>query len=213
MKDFDYAQPGAYFVTICTKNRQSLFGNIVEGEIRLNPYGLVVREEWIRSGEIRHETALDEFIVMPNHLHGVVMITESNVWADDRQNVGATGRSTPPTGPAPKTIGALVAGFKSVVTKRINQIRGTLGAPVWQRNYYEHVIRDEKSLNRIRGYIMANPQRWRSDKENPERDSDDQFHQWLESFKQRPRRPDEVVGVHRDIQRRPCLKTDSNRAT
>ncbi|MFQ5799352.1 MAG: transposase, partial [Bacteroidota bacterium] len=100
---------------------------------------------------------------------------------------GATGRSPLPTGPAPKTIGALVAGFKSVVTKRINQMRATLGSPVWQRNYYEHVIRDEKSLNRIREYIITNPQFWRWDEENPERDSDDRFHQWLESFKQRPR--------------------------
>ena len=86
---------------------------------------------------------------MPNHIHGVLIMTN--------HNVGATGRSPFPSGPSKRSLGAFVGGFKSAVTTRINQLRGTPGVPVWQRNYYEHIIRDEESLNRIREYIADNP--------------------------------------------------------
>ncbi len=162
LKNYDYSQPGAYFITIVTHNRQCLFGEIVNGEIRLNEYGEIVRDEWFCSVHIRNEIELfeNEFIVMPNHIHGVVWIVD---------NVGATGRSPlqqqleQPHGPLKKSLSSFVAGFKSTVTKQINQIRQTPGIPVWQRNYYEHIIRNDNELNKIREYIINNPLTWETD--------------------------------------------------
>ena len=175
LKGWDYTQPGAYFVTICTHERVPLFGRVVDGEMVLNPYGEIVRDEWFRSAEIRAEIELfpDEFVVMPNHIHGIVWIVATDDPAGYDENarppVGATGRSPlPPHGPTPRSLGSFIAGFKSAVTKRINQMRGTPGARVWQRNYYEHIIRDERALNAIRRYIIDNPWRWHLDRYNPD---------------------------------------------
>jgi len=166
LKDWDYAQPGAYFVTIVAYGRELLFGQVVGDEIRLSAFGEIVRDEWLASADIRREIRLDEFVVMPNHLHGIVWIV-----ADD-DIVGATGRSPlPPRGPTPRSLGAFIAGYKSAVTKRINEMRGTPGNPVWQRNYYEHIIRNERELDTIRHYIRDNPARWAEDPENPSRSS------------------------------------------
>ena len=168
----------------------------------LSEYGMDAAESWQWLARQFSFVELDKWVVMPNHLHGIIVILDDEISRGDSR-----------IAPKRKTLGPLIGAFKTISTKRFNEMRDAAGASFWQRNYYEHVIRDEKSLNKIREYIITHPQFWRSDKENPERDSDDQFHQWLESFKQRPRRPDEVVSVHRDIQRRPCLKTDSNRDT
>lgn len=159
LSDYDYASPGAYFITICVKDRLNVFGDIVEHSMRLNDCGKIVAQELESSAKMRREVALDEFIIMPNHVHGIVFIKESDV--------GATGRSPSRSGPAPRSLGAFVSGFKSATTKRINQLRRTPGAPVWQRNYHEHVIRNEPSLSRIREYIAGNPARWDVDGENP----------------------------------------------
>ena len=160
LREYDYAQAGAYFVTICTQHRECLFGEIVDGRARLNAPGEVVAAEWSRSARIRREIELDSFVVMPNHVHGIVVI----------RDVGAHGRApllpSPPYRP-PRSLGSFVAGFKSAATKRINAIRGTPGLPVWQRNYYEHVIRNEDDLDRVRRYIAENPLRWEEDPENP----------------------------------------------
>ena len=163
----DYSQEGAYYITICTYNRQNLFGEIVNNEMILNEYGEIVRYEWYYSVHIRNEIELfeNEFIVMPNHIHGIVRIID---------NVGATGWSPTswsplqqqlgrPHGPLKKSLSSFVAGFKSSVTKQINQIRQTPGIPVWQRNYYEHIIRDTDDLSRIRHYIANNPKNWNND--------------------------------------------------
>lgn len=171
LQGYDYAQPGAYFVTVCTHHREMLFGEVVNDIVRLNTFGQIVREEWFRSAEIRREIELypDEFVVMPNHIHGIVWIVE---W--DGTNVGASGRSPlhdrpfqRPRGPAPRSLASFVAGFKSAVTRCINHVRGSLGTSVWQRNYWEHVIRTERVLNAIRQYIHANPSRWSFDRYNP----------------------------------------------
>ena len=169
LKDFDYSQPGAYFITICTYNRECLLGDVVNSDVLHSVVGQVAVAEWVRSAQIRREIVLDEFIVMPNHIHGVVMLSPPDAGATNPvpSAVGATGRSPLPKGPSPKSIGAFVAGYKSSVTKRINEIRNTPGAPVWQRNYYEHVIRNEDELNRKREYIRNNPSKWESDSENP----------------------------------------------
>ena len=136
-----------------------MFGDVVDGHMRLNNIGQVVSEEWITSKELRKEIELDEFIVMPNQLHGIVIIPESNP-------VGATGRSPLPKGPTPKSIGSFIAGFKSHATKIINVIRATPDTPVWQRNYYEHIIRDDKELLHVREYIAYNPLLWIEDEDN-----------------------------------------------
>ncbi|RTH27130.1 transposase [Thermus scotoductus] len=142
-----------------------LFGDVVDGEMRLNEYGEIVRAEWFKTVQLRPYVVLheDEFVVMPNHIHGMIWIVD---------DVGATRRvaptkTNPPAGPAPGSIGAIVGAFKSAVTRRINQRRGTPGVRVWQRNYYEHIIRHERALNAIRRYIAENPLRWHLDRYNP----------------------------------------------
>jgi len=163
LKGWDYRNSGAYFVTLVAHERELLFGEMVGDEVRLSEFGEIARDEWLASPNIRREIQLDVFVVMPNHIHGIVWIV-----SDD---VGATGRSPlpPPHGPASKSLGSFIAGYKSVVTKRINQIRGTPGIPVWQRNYYDRIIRSERELDAIRRYIQNNPSRWAEDRENPMR--------------------------------------------
>jgi len=164
LKRYDYAQPGAYFVTICAQNRECLFGEIVAGEMRLSEAGRIVLEEWERIPKIRSEIQLGEWIIMPNHIHGVIVITEKD------SIVGAHGRAPLQDAMpkrAPRSLGALIAGIKSITTKRINVQRGMPGAPVWQRNYYEHIIRNEAEWEHIRGYIQINPVRWEEDQLNP----------------------------------------------
>ncbi len=159
---YDYSQNGAYFVTVCTKNRECLLGEIENGEMRLNDAGRIVMEEWIKTAEIRSGIELDACVVMPNHVHGIVVITHGRDTLHRRGD-----RPVAPTGPQPGSVGAIMAGFKSAVTKRINEMRQMPGEPLWQRNYYEHVIRNEDELNRIRQYINDNPAKWDMDKENP----------------------------------------------
>ena len=171
LKGYDYTQPGAYFVTICTHGREILFGHVVDGEMALNEYGEIVREEWFRSTEIRAEVELfhDEFVIMPNHIHGIVWIVETDnpSVVGAHGHVGAHGRAPLLPQRPPRSLGSFIAGFKSIVTKRINTLRNTPGAPVWQRNYYEHIIRNDRALNAIRRYIAANPACWHLDRYNP----------------------------------------------
>jgi REP element-mobilizing transposase RayT len=159
IKGFDYTQPGAYFITVVAHRRLPIFGEIAGGVVRLNACGEIPRAEWLRTAAIRREIGLDEFVVMPNHFHAIVMIMEC-----DGGSVGAHGRA--PLRRSPRSVAALIAGFKSAVTTRINQLRGTPGAPVWQRNYWEHVIRNDGELSRIREYIRNNPITLETDDEN-----------------------------------------------
>ena len=149
---YDYSQANAYFVTLCTFSRAFLFGNIVDDEMELNCAGRIAHEEWLRSSEVRSNVQLDTFQIMPNHFHAIVIITHA---LPDNINVGAHSRA--PLSRQPKSLGSLIAGFKSAATKQINQLRGTPGVPVWQRNYYERVIRNERELEAIRQYIVDNP--------------------------------------------------------
>ena len=196
LKGYDYARPGGYFVTIVTHGRECLFGAVVDGEMRLNALGETVREEWFRTADVRPYVVLyeNEFVVMPNHIHGIIWIVDDDVGATrpvgttrpvgatrpvgttrpvgaTRPVVGATRRVAPTptptqTGPTPGSIGAIIGQFKSIVTKRINRYRGTPGVPVWQRNYYDHIIRNENDWRRIRAYIVNNPANWARDRNN-----------------------------------------------
>jgi putative transposase len=162
LKEWDYAEPGAYFVTLCVHGRECLFGKIVNGGMRLNECGGIVHDEWKRTFQIRPELHIDEFVIMPNHFHAIIFIRDSR-----RGDPPVAPTKMRPHGPKPFSIGAAMAGFKSVTTKRINQIRNTPGSPVWQRNYYDHICRNGNELNRIREYIRNNPSQWDSDEENP----------------------------------------------
>jgi len=178
LPEYDYSGPGAYFLTLCLQDRECLFGDVVNADMYLNRLGRIAWEEWVRSAELRPGIALDVFVVMPNHLHGIVLF---NPTPDDKAKVA--GYPDPVVGAhscaplqchAPlqrprRSLGSFVAGFKSTVTKRVNQVRGTPGRPLWQRNYFEHIIRTERALVPIREYILSNPQHWTLDIENPSR--------------------------------------------
>ena len=175
---YDYGQSGAYFVTICTLSRECLFGQIVGDEMRLSEAGALARREWLRSAEMRREIMLDEYIVMPNHLHGIVFIVETDSQRydgkanDGLETAGIHRREpgvhrTPLRRPAQASLGAFINGYKASVTKGVTALRIVSGASAWQRNYYEHVIRNDDDLDRIRRYIADNPARWAEDRENP----------------------------------------------
>lgn len=163
LKGYDYTQAGVYFVTICVAQRECLFGEIVDGEMRLNEYGRIVAEEWARTATMRSNVELGEFVVMPNHAHGIIVLTDNDVGARRRLAPTTEQFGKPIAGSLPTIIRA----FKSAVTYRINILRQTSGAPVWQRNYWEHIIRNERELERIRAYIINNPANWSIDEENP----------------------------------------------
>jgi putative transposase len=161
LKGYNYKQAGAYFVSICTLNRACLFGNIISEEMVLNDAGRIVADEWIKTVEIRNNIDLDEWVVMPNHFHGILVINECRGTARRAPTVEQFGK------PVPGSIPTIIRSFKSAVTKRINELRNSPGAKIWQRNYYEHIIRNENELNQIREYITNNPLKWEFDKENP----------------------------------------------
>ena len=129
----------------------------------LNNAGRVVADEWQNTPHLRPNVELDEFVVMPNHCHGIVVITETRRGVLQYAPTPETPRLRSPS----QTIGAIIRGFKSAVTKRINQMRGTPGVSVWQRGFYEHIIRNENEFNRTREYTANNPLQWELDRENP----------------------------------------------
>jgi REP element-mobilizing transposase RayT len=166
LRNYDYSQAGAYYVTICTRDRECLFGEIVDGEMRLNEMGQIITGCWDESPNHFPNVKLDAFVVMPNHVHGIIVIVETS----DSGSVGA--RHAVPLQrsfgqPISGSLPTIIRSFKSAVTRRINEMRDTPGMPVWQRNYYEHVIRNNRELDRVRRYIAGNPARWTEDSENP----------------------------------------------
>jgi REP element-mobilizing transposase RayT len=163
---YDYTLPGGYFVTICTYNRECLFGEIVDGAMILNEYGEIVRDEWLNTGNIRSNIIIDEFVVMPNHLHGILIVGARCNVPLHPNNLRRAPTIEQFGKPVSNSIPTIVRLFKSAVTKKINQIRNTPTNPVWQRNYYEHIIRNDDELNRIREYIVNNPLKWESDENN-----------------------------------------------
>ena len=159
LRNYNYSQNGAYFVTLITKNRENLFGEIKNGEMILNDIGRVVEDEWLMSQKIRKEIELDEYCIMPNHFHAIVSIVGANGVCPD-----SDGECHSPLRKS-KSLSSLMAGFKSSVTKKINIVRDMDGLPVWQRNYYEHIVRNESDLRNIRQYIIQNPLNWENDDE------------------------------------------------
>jgi len=167
---WDYSQEGQYFITICTANRECLFGQIEKHKMILSPIGEIVIREWHKSFEIRLELFCDSYIIMPNHLHGILRI-ENNIDNNIVQTHGCASLPSPPphnkSGIAyrsPRSISSFVAGFKSSATKNINQYRETPGSPVWQSRFHDHIIRNNAEYQRIRNYIENNPKNWHQDK-------------------------------------------------
>ena len=166
LKRYDYAQTGAYFVTILVKDREHLLAEVVDGAVQLSKAGEIVDECWKEISRHFTEVECDTYMIMPNHIHGILVVGDvraRHASPLQRHPLRVTAR---PTGPKPSSVGAIIGSFKSAATKRINRFRRTIGFVVWQRNYYEHIIRNEDSLNKIREYIIHNPLRWEFDREN-----------------------------------------------
>lgn len=170
LRDYDYAEAGAYFITLVAHDRECLFGAIADAEMQLNDCGLIVTACWEAIPHHFPNVELDAFVVMPNHMHGIIVITDlvRATHASPPPNASTHLHSTPvpdaprierhqPRGPQSGSLAAIAGSFKSATAKRINHFRCAREAKVWQRNYYEHVIRDETALNRIRQYIVNNP--------------------------------------------------------
>ncbi len=145
LKEYDYAKAGAYFVTICTWQRQCFLGEVVNGEMQLSHYGDITQFYWHNLLNHHHHLELDEFVIMPNHLHGILILTDDSAC---RKRHG---------------LPEIIRGFKTFSARRLNKIRCTAGVSVWQRGYYEHIIRNEESLMAIREYIVNNPLSWEND--------------------------------------------------
>ena len=171
LSEYDYSFPNWYYITICTHKRRNLLGEIKNGETILNKIGQVVEEEWLRKKKIRKNVDLDYYVIMPNHLHGIIVIEHSIEYGRGELNSPTrdnTGRiQYAPTKNKFKSpshsLGAIVRGFKSSVTKKIKELPGHSELKIWQRNYYEHIIRNELDLQNIRQYINLNPLKWEID--------------------------------------------------
>jgi putative transposase len=159
LNGYDYTRPGAYFLTLVTRQRELLFGEITSEKLKLNAYGKIVDDTWKWLGTHYPYVEPGDHIVMPNHFHGILIIHMNPRRGDSR--------SAPTEGIRRKPLGQLVGALKTVSTKQINILRGTAGAIVWQRNYYEHIIRDNQEFRRIEDYIASNPIHWAEDNENP----------------------------------------------
>ena len=212
LKGYDYSQSGLYFITICVQNRHCLFGEIENDEMILNEYGKIAATEWINTESIRDNIRLHEYIIMPNHIHGIIEIIDrkgdcrgESQFAQNKDDckgelqfapTAPTAPTAAPTAPTTtpfkspsQTIGSIVRGYKIATIKKIKDhinrkgegksedskdskgelqfaptIIKSLKYKIWQRNYYEHIIRDEKSYQRISEYIITNPQKWDIDK-------------------------------------------------
>ena len=183
---YDYSQPGAYFITICTRNRLSIFGRVDQGKMQLNKNGIIATRKWEQLDERFPEIEIDEFIVMPDHMHGIVIISDVGAIhagaihelprQRDPKYKNATQQDAleknSPIARRRMTLPMVIGFYKMNTAKAINIANDTRGTPVWQRNYYEHIIRNEDSLNRIRRYIQENPIKWSIDPENLSRENE-----------------------------------------
>jgi REP element-mobilizing transposase RayT len=162
LRGYDYSRSGAYFVTLCVQNGVCLFGEIADGEMILNPLGKLASEEWLKSAVIRPGIQLDEFVVMPNHFHGIVALPSQGTNA-----IRQEAHCCAPLQRRPRSLGSLIAEFKGITTKCVNEIHQAPGTRIWQRNFHDRVIRDDGALIRIRNYIISNPVNWLKDEYHP----------------------------------------------
>ncbi|MBD2308062.1 transposase [Chroococcidiopsis sp. FACHB-1243] len=207
LQNYDYSASGAYFITICTYQRDCLFGEITDGVMQINQLGKVARSHWMNLNKHHLNLDLDAFVIMPNHLHGILILSgdrygragfdrelsvTTEILSGDRYGRAGFDRESSATTeilsakPVPTGISGMqsafahqqnskchavpdiIRGFKTFSAREINRIRRISKVPVWQRNYYEHIIRNEESLERIRDYIDRNPMSWYLDKLHPD---------------------------------------------
>jgi putative transposase len=158
LKGFGYASNSGYVVTICAYNRRAVFGWVSDGTMHLSRLGGIVEAEWRRTALIRPDVILDEFMVMPNHLHGIVILN----LVEARTSIRVEDDGLPP---APvRTLGAIVRGFKSAVTARTRRCQPPVDEPIWQRNFHDHIIRNYGELEKYREYIHNNAKQWELDR-------------------------------------------------
>ena len=175
LRDYDYSQPGAYFVTICVQYRKCLFGTIIDGQMKLNEIGEIVVECWNHIPQHFPSVELGDSIIMPNHIHGI--ITWNIVGAglprptDEKTPNPTIGPRSPRPPKNSSALGKIVAYFKYQSTRHINQHHNTPGTRIWQRNYHDHIIRDDPDLQRLRQYIQDNPMKWALDQLHPDNPS------------------------------------------
>jgi putative transposase len=168
LREYDYRQEGAYFVTICTYQRACLFGDVVDEEMLLSTPGCIMEEEIRQTPIVRPYVLVDSFIIMPNHIHAIFVITDAQVGTQRRCVPTTTAIHSKTFAKIPSgSLSAVIRSFKAIVTKRINLLRGTPSEPVWQGRYYEQIIRNQRMFDAIRQYIEANPAQWSLDRENP----------------------------------------------
>jgi REP element-mobilizing transposase RayT len=164
LRQYDYTQSGAYFVTICCYQKNCLFGEIKGGIMYLNATGDAVQQVWSNLPNNFPKIALDDFVIMPNHLHGIICLIDSPDLMTTNTNI--TPVNPMPNGTKKGSLGAIVQNFKSISTRRVNNITRNSGT-IWQRNYYETIIRDDRAYENIKRYINENPLKWEEDPENP----------------------------------------------
>ena len=172
LKGYDYASAGAYYVTIVAWQRECLFGEVVNKEMVLSKFGLVAKQQWEKLPKRFPNIELGAYMIMPNHMHGIIEIINDRGTAESLTNLDGESSRRAPTKeqyqkPVKGSIPTIIRSYKSAVSYRINLMRGTDGVPVWQRNYYEHVIRNETDLQNKTDYIESNPLLWDEDDENP----------------------------------------------
>jgi putative transposase len=162
LKGYDYSQPGGYFVTICTRDRILFFED--------NNIKKIVETCWLEIPYHFPNVELDQWVIMPNHLHGIILLHDSRRGEAFAENIDElrtpTANASPlrhPKGTTPRSLSAIVQNFKSISTRRINQLQGTPGNSIWQRGFYDRIIRNQKELDRIRHYIEENPLKWELD--------------------------------------------------
>jgi len=173
---YDYSQSGIYFITICSYGKLPIFGSIRNNIMRLNRLGKIVQEELSKTAVIRSNINIDEFIIMPNHLHSIISITDSTGTARHAHTNEKFGR------PVQGSIPTIIRSFKSAVTKSAHELGLFIKSQIWHRNYYEHVIRNEEALERIRNYIITNPENWSRDTDNPDHSGKNLFKVWLDQY-------------------------------
>ena len=174
LSNYDYTQPGGYFITIVTYRRDCLFGEIIDQEMRFNEFGKIADECWRAIPDHFPHVELGVHVIMPNHVHGIIVINQIHSMENSSSNIGARHVSPLPQPSGPHgskrgSIGAIVGSFKSAVTRHIGREQNTTN--IWQRNYYEHVIRNHEEWDRIHRYIESNPSLWAEDAENPIKDA------------------------------------------
>ena len=167
LRGWDYASAGWYFVTLCTRNRECVLSEVVNGVVHLSPIGELVAREWLKTEQVRANVALDECVIMPNHVHGIIVIKDNLDVETARRAVSTRDVSTRAASTLkPSSLGSIIGQIKSNCTKHIWAAGFTDFN--WQARFYDHIVRNERSLNAIREYIIKNPLKWEQDKDNIE---------------------------------------------